>query len=654
MNRGTRSLWISGLAAMAVIGAASRVSAQLSVAQIVGDHMVIQREARVPIRGEGSPGAGVTVRLGDRAEVSARVRDDGRWSALLPELQAGGPYVLTVRSGDQEIVIEDVMVGDVWIASGQSNMEWPVGQSRNAEAEIAAADDPAIRQYRVPRSWSETPQPDLVGGEWQVSDATHVGSQSAVAYFFARSLREHVDVPIGIIDNSWGGARIEPFMSAAALGLDQRATAEMFRVQAAYDARLLETLRRRIGDLPDEDPGLVDGRAVWADSDLDDSDWAPIRVPGLWEDQGYPGLDGVVWYRRTFELSPEEAGSPLELGVGMVDDADITWVNGQEVGRTDGYNRPRRYSVPAALLRSGTNTLVVRAQDTGGGGGIHGDPGLLYLESGGARRSLAGDWRFRVGQVSLDTNSQKNQVPMVLYNQMVHPLVTYPVAGFIWYQGESNAYPQEAYEYRRRFRAMIRDWREAWGRGDLPFLWVQLANFMEPGDGTTPSDWAMLRESQTAALTLSKTAQALAIDIGEAGDIHPRNKQDVGDRLARAARAVAYGQEVVYSGPVYRSHVVRPDGRIAVEFDHVGGGLVARDGPDVGGFAVAGPEGRFVPARARIEGNRVVVWSAEVSRPTEVRYAWADNPVGANLYNAEGLPATPFRTDRTIGVRIGR
>ena len=654
MSRGLRTLWISGLAVVGVIGVASRVSAQLDVAPIVGDHMVLQREARVPIRGTGVPGAAVTVRLGDRVEVRARAGEDGRWSALLPPLQAGGPYDLTVRSGDREVVIRDVLVGDVWIASGQSNMEWPVGESSNAEAEIAAADDREIRQYRVPRSWSETPESELAGGAWQVSDAAHVGGQSAVAYFFSRSLREHLDVPIGIIDNSWGGARIEPFMSAAALGLDRRATEELFRAQAAQEASLLETLRRRIGDLPDQDSGLVDGRAVWANPDLDDGDWAAIRVPGPWEAQGYPGLDGVAWYRHTFDLSAEEAGRPLELGAGMVDDADITWVNGREVGRTGGWNEPRRYRVPSELLRPGANTLTVRVEDTGGGGGIHGDPDLLYVESGGVRRPLAGDWQFRVGRVALDVGSNKNQVPTVLYNRMVHPLVTYPVAGFIWYQGESNAYPQEAYEYRHRFRSMIRDWREAWGRGDLPFLWVQLANFMEPGDGTAPSDWAMLRESQSAALALPNTAQAIAIDVGEAGDIHPRNKQDVGERLARAARAVAYGQDVVYSGPVYRSHVVRADGRIEIELDHVGGGLVARGGQELGGFAIADGAGRFVPAQARIDGDQVVVWSPEVARPTEVRYAWADNPVGANLYNAEGLPATPFRTDRAIGVRADR
>ncbi|MEJ2504450.1 MAG: sialate O-acetylesterase, partial [Gemmatimonadota bacterium] len=382
-------------------------------------------------------------------------------------------------------------------------------------------------------------------------------------------------------------------------------------------------------------------------------EWDRVRAPGLWEGQGYEGLNGVAWYRRTFELSAEQAAGPLELGLAMIDDADITWVNGQEVGRTSGWNQPRVYRVPAEALRAGANTVVVRVEDTGGGGGIHGDPGLMYLGTNGARRSLAGDWRFRVGRVAVDASSQKNQVPVVLYNQMVHPLVTYPVTGFLWYQGESNAYPQEAYEYRHLFRALIRDWREAWGLGDLPFLWVQLANYMEPGDGTTPSDWAMLRESQTAALALPNTAQALAIDLGEAGDIHPRNKQDVGERLARAARALAYGQDVVHSGPVYRSHVVRADGRIAIEFDHVDGGLVARGGDEVHGFALADGSGRFVPARARIEGDRVIVWNDDVPEPVAVRYAWADNPEDANLYNAVGLPATPFRTDRTIGVGTG-
>lgn len=639
-----RLAWLFCAVLVAVTGDAVPVSAQLQLSPLVGDGMVIQRGARVPIRGTAAPGTEVRVSF-DGGEWTSRAGEDGRWAVRLPPRGAGGPYELVINAAGERRVITDVMVGDVWVASGQSNMEWPVADAMNGAREVASADDPGIRHIRVPRSWSYRPEPELAGGTWEVSDPEHVGAHSAVAYFFARELRHHVDVPIGIINNSWGGARIEPFMSAGALGLGAEEVASIQRQEEATRERRLEALRERIGSLPATDRGTVDGRPLWAERDLDESAWHSVPVPGLWESAGYDGLDGIGWYRRTFELTEAEAAAPLQLGVGMIDDSDITWVNGHEVGRTvNAWNRARTYTVPATVLRSGANVVAVRVEDTGGGGGINGTRDLLYIETSTGRRSLAGEWRFRVGAVSQDVESEKNQVPTILYNQMVHPLVDYPIKGVIWYQGESNAYPEAAYEYRDQFRAMIRDWREAWGQDELPFLWVQLANFMEPADGTGPSDWAMLRESQGEALSLPGTAQVVAIDLGVADDIHPRNKQAVGARLARAARAVAYGQDVVYSGPVYRSHAIEGDA-VRITFDHVGSGLVARDG-DPGGFAVAGADGRFVRADARIEGDEVVVWSDAVPDPVAVRYAWADNPIGANLYNAEGLPAAPFRTDR--------
>lgn len=641
-----------GAALMAVVGCAGVAEAQVELPPLVSDRMVIQRDAEVPLHGRATGGTMVRVDF-DGVTRSARADTEGRWRVRLPPRPAGGPHEIVISADADTVRVRDVLVGDVWIASGQSNMEWPVADALNAEAEVAAADDAGIRNFRVPRSWSYTPARRLVGGEWQISDSEHVGAHSAVAYFFARELREHVDVPIGIIDNSWGGARLEPYMNAEALGLGAGAAAQIEGLEAAREQRLLWGLRERIGTLPTEDAGMVDGRPVWADPALDDSEWSTIAVPARWEQEAYPGLDGVAWYRRSFELSADEAAGPVHVGVGMIDDGDITWVNGVQVGGMEmAWNRARRYGVPADVLREGRNVLTVRVVDTGGGGGIHGPEELLYLETVAGRRPLAGEWRFRVGEVSVGLSGEKNQVPTLLWNQMIRPLVDFPIRGVIWYQGESNAYPGDAEEYRDQFRAMIRSWRAAWGQPELPFLWVQLANFMEPGDGTEPSDWAMLRESQTAALSLPHTAQALAIDVGQADDIHPRDKQTVGERLARGARAVAYGQDVVYSGPVYRSHRVTPAGRVELTFDHVDGGLVARGDAGLEGFVVAGRDGRFLPAEARIEGDRVVVWSDRVPDPVAVRYAWADNPEGANLYNREGLPTTPFRTDRVLGTPV--
>jgi sialate O-acetylesterase len=412
-----------------------------------------------------------------------------------------------------------------------------------------------------------------------------------------------------------------------------------------------EALLARIGTIPTEDEGLVDGVARWADPALDDAAWSTIPVPGLWEQAGYPGMDGVAWYRTTFTLTSEEAQHGARLAVGAVDDEDITWVNGVEVGRTQRYDAQRLYDVPATALRAGPNVVAVRVLDTGGGGGIWQQPEHVYVEVGGTRRSLAGTWKFRVAMVRIDEDGQQiNKVPTVLYNRMVHPLLPFPIRGVIWYQGESNANEvAQAATYREHLATLIRSWRQEWGGelGAFPFLWVQLPNY--GAVDTVPPDraaWATLRESQTAALALPNTGQAVTIDVGEPNDIHPRNKQDVGARLALVARSVVYGHDVVSSGPAYRRHAIR-DGRVVIEFDHTDGGLVSRTAGDgVVGFAVASDDRRFVWARARIDGNRVVVWSDQVPQPAAVRYAWSNSPPTPSLYNGAGLPAAPFRTDR--------
>ncbi len=630
---------------IALIAISQPVAAELSVSSLFGSHMVLQRDAVVPVWGTATPGSQITVAIAGHS-VTAAADPAGRWRAELPALVVGGPHVLLVSGDGARIELEDVLVGDVWVCSGQSNMEWTVADSMHAAQEIAAADDPGIRHFKVPKSWAEVPSDTLAGGAWETADPAHAGGFTAVGYFFARELRRHHAVPIGLLHTSWGGSRIEPWMSAAALGLPDTVVEGLLAAEAAQEKATLERVRARIGTLPASDGGIVDGRAVWAAPDLDDSGWLELDAARLWEEQGWEGMDGIGWYRSSFELSAEEAKAGVRLGLGPIDDCDTSWVNGHQVGRTEwAWNRARVYDLPPEALRAGRNVIAIRVEDGGGGGGLYGGADARFVEAGGVRRPLPDRWRFQIGWVNVNSESRKNQVPTVLYNKMVHPLLPFPVAGFLWYQGESNAGPGEAFEYRKLFANMIRQWRADWGRGDLPFLWVQLANFMAPVDEPGDSDWAMLRESQSAALALPRTGQAVAIDIGDAADIHPRNKQEVGRRLALAARKVAYGEELVFSGPTYRSHEVK-DGRVVIAFDHVGGGLAARGRSDgkLAEFAIAGADGRFVRAEARIDGDRVVVWSEQVAEPAAVRYAWADNPAGANLVNAEGLPASPFRS----------
>jgi sialate O-acetylesterase len=408
-----------------------------------------------------------------------------------------------------------------------------------------------------------------------------------------------------------------------------------------------ETIADLVGSTPESDLGMVDGEPLWADPELEDADWESMPVPAAWEAAGYPGMDGIGWYRTSFRLSPAEAAAGITLGLGAIDDSDITWVNGREVGRMEmAWNVARVYEVPPELLRPGQNVLAIRVEDTGGGGGIQGQPGQLFWESGGVRRSLAGDWKFRVGYFTVNLEDHKREVPTVLFNHMVHPLLPFPVKGVLWYQGESNAGPDDAFVYRDLFARLIRQWRQGWGSEELPFLFVQLAGFMAPPIEPQESSWALLRESQAKALELPATAQALALDVGDAFDVHPRNKQAVGHRLALAARHLAYGEDLVFSGPVYAGHEIKGS-RVILTFDHQGTGLVARDpaGSRLRGFAIAGSDQEFVWANATIEGDRVVVWHVDIPEPVAVRYGWADNPEGANLQNREGLPAAPFRTD---------
>jgi sialate O-acetylesterase len=527
-------------------------------------------------------------------------------------------------------------------------MEFPVSQSASADAAIAAADDSTIREFKVPTSWANAPERDLAGGSWLPADRQHVGAFSAVAYFYARHLRPSVGVPIGIINTTWGGSNIQTWLSRAAQNLDDSAWSAIQQGEANRDRAVRDSLRAVLGNmLPEVDSGLVNGNARWADPSLDDGAWKGIRVPAYWEPQGYPGLDGVAWYRVDFTLDANEIGAGVALTMGAIDDDDITWVNGVEIGHTSGYNVRRAYNIPPTALRPGRNVLAVRVSDWAGGGGIN-ESVALVVGGGGAARSLDGTWKFKVGRVTIGNDGQRiNKIPTVLYNKMVYPMLPLSVKGVLWYQGESNANnAQQAMEYRAQFEALVRSWRREWsgGRNQFPFLWVQLPGYGKP-DSLPQSQpgWALQRESMEAALALPKTGRAIAIDLGGATELHPRNKEDVGARLALVGRKVAYGETVDASGPVFRSMTVRGDTAV-LTFAFVGKGLVARGG-DLGGFAIASADQRFVWAKAKIVGNRVYVWSDQVRAPAAVRYAWANFPEKANLYGANGLPAAPFRTD---------
>jgi sialate O-acetylesterase len=628
--------------------------AAVRLPKIFGNGMVLQRGQAIPVWGWADRGETVTVQFHNQKK-TARAGKDGRWKVLLEPEEAGGPYTLTV-SGKSKMVVGDVLVGDVWVCSGQSNMEWPVAASNNAAQEIAAANYPQIRHFKVTNSTAGTPLEDLMhAGSWKPATPENVGAFTAVGYFFARELYKQLGVPIGLLNTTWGGTDVETWTSREAFESNAEfknmiAAVGHINLDSAAKARTQATLNK----IKQFQPSLPDATALaqWPTPALNDAAWARMKLPALWEAGPLPDFDGVVWFRKTVEVSAENAGKPAELHLAMIDDADATYVNGVKVGSTNGYNEKRMYKIPAGVLKGGKNVIAVRVEDSGGGGGIYGDTADLKLALGGNAIPLSGDWGYGIESAGGGSGSTNpNAFPTLLYNAMIHPLIPYAMKGVIWYQGENNA--GRAHQYRTAFPLMIQDWRKRWGR-DFPFYFVQLASFNAGGgDSKKGSGWAELREAQTMTLKLPHTGMAVTTDIGEAGDIHPKNKQDVGLRLAAVALHDAYGKDNVFSGPVYQSMNVEGN-KAMLRFSNTGGGLMARDKYGyLKGFEVAGADQQFYYAKAFVQGGSVVVYADEVKAPVAVRYAWADDAGDANLYNKEGFPAVPFRTDTWKGITEG-
>ncbi len=632
---------------MLVAAVISTARADVTPDALFSDHAVLQQGREVPVWGTAREGERVTVEFA--GQKVATTTKDGRWLVRLRPLPAGGPHTMTI-SGEHTVTISDLLVGEVWVCSGQSNMERQLGLREgqqpiaNWEQEVAAANHPQIRHFLVPQKSALTPAA-TVKGQWVVCSPATVAGFTAVGYFFGRDLLQARHVPVGLIHSSWGGTPAESWTS-----LDTLKTLSDFAEPVAQAEHAVEEIKNGTYNyartvaawLQAHDPGSVEG-SLWSAPQLDTSTWKQMDLPVFWENADLPGFDGVVWFRRTFDLPESWSGAGAELHLGAIDDADTTWINGVEVGTTNGWKIPRVYRVPADVLRPGHNVIAVRVLDTGGGGGLYGGGETLRLAPTTGHDlppiSLAGAWLYRasvkLGSVPNPPSDYTNS-PMALgalYNGMIAPLQPYAIRGVIWYQGESNVGREK--QYRTLFPTMIADWRRAWGEGDFPFLFVQIA----PHKDMTPE----IREAQLLAWQHTpNTAMAVTIDCGDANDIHPTHKQPVGARLTLAAQALAYGESVEYSGPVFKS--MQPVGsRAILSFTHLGGGLVAKDGP-LTGFTTAGADKVFHPAAAEIQDDTVVVSSPEVAQPVAVRYGWANVPEG-NLFNRAGLPASPFRTD---------
>lgn len=638
--------------------------AELALPAVFTDHAVLQRERSIPVWGTADAGTTVTVAF-DGATATAVAAADGTWRALLPAHPAGGPYQLSVTTAaGASRTVADLLVGEVWVCSGQSNMQWIVKQSNDADREVAEAQHPRIRLLQVPRVAVGEPQRD-VKAAWQVCSPETVGGFSAVGYFYGRELMRSLDVPVGLIDSSWGGTPAEAWTALPWL----EGTAELAPIAQRWAAMAKslnkEEYAKKVADWQAraefDDPGIAAEAANWQDPALQTGDaWVAATLPALWEDglKQDARINGGVWVRRTVEIPAAWAGRDLMLGLGAIDDFDIAWFDGVEVGRTgkdtaNWWTTPRRYTVPGKLVKAGSAVIAVRVWDRYLGGGFGGAPAQMKLQPVGddaAAIQLAGAWLKRVEASKPEPSDPMpanpaalQNAPAHLYNGMIAPLVPYGIRGAIWYQGESNA--GRAEQYRTLLPAMVDSWRSAWGQGDLGFYIVSLANYQGRAEVPRDSDWAELREAQDLTARLLRHAgQAMAIDIGDAKDIHPRNKQEVGRRLALQALRGTYGKDVVASGPTLRA-VAIDAGTVRVRFADIGGGLATSDTQAPRGFALAGADRAFRWATsAVIDGDSVVLKAEGIDRPVAVRYGWDINP-DVNLVNAEGLPAVPFRSD---------
>lgn len=618
---------------------------QIKVPKIFASNMVLPREKPIPVSGKAGPSESLEITIKNQVH-TVKADKKGNWEVVLDPMTAGGPFVLSFK-GKEELVLENILVGDLWLCAGQSNMQYTLGTLNYEEPDTTRMANPNLRLRSIGVGADYLPQDDVPMAIWAQANAETILNFSAVGYFFGRELVEKQDVPIGLISSNLGATAIETWMGMDALTkfpqFDE-VTNDILKTDKDYETlnKEFEIFRRKWDNKYYlKGPGLDQ---KWYADDYDDSDWKEIDIPAFWEDFGYTDHDRSFWFRKTFDLDSTRLGKDFLLNLNQIDDYDITWVNGQKVGETFGNSNFRNYTVPKDVLRAKGNTLTVRVFDIGGKGGI-------YTNAFWGNPILNGRWKYKKG-ISINAkkfpepkvpNGSWFSHPLLLYNAGIAPLHDFPITGVIWYQGEANE--NSAVEYEQLLKGMIFDWRAKWNNPDMPFLIVQLANYRQEDSVPGNSKWAEIRSSQMKATQMHDVDIMTAIDIGDANDIHPHNKMEVGRRLALLAMHYEYGKPIK-KGPTYKSRSAHGN-TINIKFETYGSNLKSTDKFGyLRGFAIAGQDGKFHWAKARLsDNNEATVYSDQISDPRFVRYAWSDNPGPLDLYNTDGLPAFPFRTD---------
>ena len=618
------------------------VNANVRMPLIFADGMVLQRNKPIPVWGWADANEKIEVHFKQQTK-TITADATGKWMVKLDAEKAGGPFVLSVK-GKNQIVLKDVLVGEVWICSGQSNMEFQMYKLPDFEIQKAQANNVMIRQFLVAQDLSGTPKEELKEGKWTNANAESLKDFTAVGYFFAQKIYAELKVPIGIINTSWGGTCVETWTSREALANNNDFKNSVAHIPQVNMDAVFETYKKSLLDNIQKVQGFevsLNNENQFKTPDFNDSKWPEIKIPSLWENQQIGNIDGVVWMRKSIVLTAQQAQQGAVLHLSKIDDEDVTYVNGVQVGTNKFWDAPRKYTIPTGILKEGINFIAVRITDYTGGGGIYGDASDLKLTFNDSEIKIDGAWKFNVVQVKIAISP--NSFPSLLYIAMVNPLIPYAFQGVLWYQGEANVW--RAHQYKKSFPLLIQDWRTQWGQGDFPFYYVQLSTFDEfGGNSNKGSRWAELREAQSETLHIKNTGMAVTTDIGNAKDIHPTNKKDVGLRLAAIALNNLYGQKGVFGGPIYKAHQIKGK-QIILTFDPIGGGLTTPNNAVLKGFEIAGNDKVFYSAKAFIKDNKIIVSSDEVLNPLAVRYGWADDDTEINLFNKEKFPASPFRTD---------